>query len=359
LIVGLIMGLTYGYVYGARIGLTYGSSFGVIGWLLSIILEPIGPTQLSENTPSRNPPRHDATLSGYLRIALITGLHFGSGYVLSTELTHQLHISSPRSVLANVLFYVLAYGLIGVLISVLLKGRKNGIQPAEVIVWSWRSFCHNLLHVKHLKNSLLIGLLLWSVMSLSFGLQAKNALAGFLFGLNGALVFGVSYWLLLELFKALSSAMLDERQLLKPNQGIGDSAKNSMLIGLISGFVSWSVCILSYMFGYAFIDNGNGVVNIGQFIAISIGPCVGLCVGLLGGLLNGGLACLRHWTLRLLLWRAGSISWNYPHFLDYAAERVLLRKIGGGYIFIHRILLEHFASLSNTTLSSHEEETRL
>jgi hypothetical protein len=32
-------------------------------------------------------------------------------------------------------------------------------------------------------------------------------------------------------------------------------------------------------------------------------------------------------------------------FLDHAAERILLRKVGGGYIFVHRMLLEYFANL--------------
>jgi hypothetical protein len=31
-------------------------------------------------------------------------------------------------------------------------------------------------------------------------------------------------------------------------------------------------------------------------------------------------------------------------FLDYAAERIFLRKVGGGYIFIHRLLQEYFAA---------------
>jgi hypothetical protein len=30
---------------------------------------------------------------------------------------------------------------------------------------------------------------------------------------------------------------------------------------------------------------------------------------------------------------------------DIAAERIFLRKVGGGYIFIHCMLLEYFASL--------------
>ncbi len=50
--------------------------------------------------------------------------------------------------------------------------------------------------------------------------------------------------------------------------------------------------------------------------------------------------------LRWYLWHAGYISWNYAGFLDYAAERILLRKVGGGYMFAHRLLLDYFSSLN-------------
>ncbi len=33
----------------------------------------------------------------------------------------------------------------------------------------------------------------------------------------------------------------------------------------------------------------------------------------------------------------------YARFLDYCHERILLRKVGGGYIFVHRLLQEYFA----------------
>ncbi len=39
------------------------------------------------------------------------------------------------------------------------------------------------------------------------------------------------------------------------------------------------------------------------------------------------------------------MPWHYSQFLDYAAERLFLRKVGGGYIFMHRMLLEHFAQM--------------
>jgi hypothetical protein len=31
--------------------------------------------------------------------------------------------------------------------------------------------------------------------------------------------------------------------------------------------------------------------------------------------------------------------------LTYCVERIFLRKVGGSYIFIHQLLMEHFASL--------------
>src|SRR5436309_12964174 len=81
---------------------------------------------------------------------------------------------------------------------------------------------------------------------------------------------------------------------------------------------------------------------------LRLGLIYGLSAGLLFGLLMGGWACLRHYVLRLLLWRSGAMPWNYPRFLDSAAEQILLRKVGGGYIFVHRLLLEYFASLDTT-----------
>ncbi|GJM41889.1 MAG: hypothetical protein DHS20C20_21710 [Ardenticatenaceae bacterium] len=33
---------------------------------------------------------------------------------------------------------------------------------------------------------------------------------------------------------------------------------------------------------------------------------------------------------------------DFLAFLDYAAERNLLRKVGGGYMFVHLLLLDYF-----------------
>ncbi|NER99756.1 MAG: hypothetical protein F6J86_39110, partial [Symploca sp. SIO1B1] len=57
-----------------------------------------------------------------------------------------------------------------------------------------------------------------------------------------------------------------------------------------------------------------------------------------------GIACMQHLSLRLVLYCNGYIPWNYARFLDYTTRLIFLQKVGGGYIFIHRLLLEHFAA---------------
>lgn len=82
-------------------------------------------------------------------------------------------------------------------------------------------------------------------------------------------------------------------------------------------------------------------------IGLSDGLSMGVLLGVICGLAYGGWACLQHFTLRLILHRQNSIPWNYADFLDYAADRLFMQKVGGGYIFVHRMLLEHFAQMKS------------
>ncbi|MDY6786323.1 MAG: NACHT domain-containing protein [Cyanobacteriota bacterium] len=73
-------------------------------------------------------------------------------------------------------------------------------------------------------------------------------------------------------------------------------------------------------------------------------------------ILGGGKISIQHFALRLILYGNGDVPWNYAHFLDYAAERIFLQKVGSGYIFIHRLLLEYFAQLSRARAASFERK---
>lgn len=116
----------------------------------------------------------------------------------------------------------------------------------------------------------------------------------------------------------------------KPNQGIVRSAKYSVRFFLI--FIP-----IGMILGIPY--SGNNIHEV-----ISLGLAVGLLAGLAGGQFSG-LVVIKHLMLRFILWVNGYIPFKFAHFLDYAAERILLQKSGGGYIFYHRSLLEYFASL--------------
>jgi len=80
-------------------------------------------------------------------------------------------------------------------------------------------------------------------------------------------------------------------------------------------------------------------------LGLAEGALFGLFIGLSVGLKVGGLSCCRHLLLRLLLISNGSIPRKYPAFLKEAARHVFLRRVGGGYVFIHRMLMDYFAEL--------------
>ncbi len=61
--------------------------------------------------------------------------------------------------------------------------------------------------------------------------------------------------------------------------------------------------------------------------------------------MRGFQAYAQHRVLLWLLQRSGTLPPRYERFLDFAADHVLLQRVGGGYRFIHALLLDYFASL--------------
>jgi hypothetical protein len=74
---------------------------------------------------------------------------------------------------------------------------------------------------------------------------------------------------------------------------------------------------------------------------------------------NGGDAFLLHYFLRVFLWSAGLLPLRLVAFLDEMADRLLLRRVGGSYVFTHRLLLEHFARDHAGHLESHNAREKI
>ncbi len=215
---------------------------------------------------------------------------------------------------------------LGLLICGILFGRMFGtyrIVPAETLKWSWQKA----------SRALLIGLTVGPLVgwALKVGFVAifgdRSCLLQYacfqqtsVLGLAFGTVLGVTYGVI----RGLSGERI--ATITKPNQGIRQSAKNAILFAVVA---SITPLLTARILG-------------------NTSPAFWTAAGLSFGLaLGGGEACVKHGILRLILFCQGHIPWNYVRFLDYAGDRIFLQKVGGGYIFIHRLLLEHFATSQN------------
>ncbi len=75
--------------------------------------------------------------------------------------------------------------------------------------------------------------------------------------------------------------------------------------------------------------------------------------------LRAGLSdYLRHRTVLRLLARHDCTPANLLRYLDYADSHILLRRTGGGYAFVHRLFLDHFAQAPPATDVVRTDDTR-
>jgi hypothetical protein len=213
----------------------------------------------------------------------------------------------------------------------LVVGLIIGLGGAEIKSiqswkWSWREAKISL--TKGIVFGLILGLFVGSINLLQLHHLNMGLMTALMTGLMGGLIYCIT--------QGLKGSKVETTFF--PNQGIWQSAKTAVFLGLIGGLIGGliaSYCILfSNIVGFE--------MPISQLKIISFY----LVNGILLGVIFGGIGtCVKHFTLRLILHRNNYIPWNYARFLDYASDRIFLQKVGGGYLFIHRMLLEYFALL--------------
>jgi serine/threonine protein kinase/DNA polymerase III delta prime subunit len=139
--------------------------------------------------------------------------------------------------------------------------------------------------------------------------------------------------------RALATGEVSSRML--PGEGIRRSARNALLALLLSAITITPFLLLAFALFFAFLKRKGGSVFVLMLAAVYGVRLSRIPVQL--ALNKGGIFCIQHYLTRSLLWLNGIAPLKYTRFLDYATDCVFLRKVGGGYIFIHRLLMEHFA----------------
>ena len=299
LIYGLINGLTYGLIYGIIYQLIYGLTYeqnGLFGLFVSVLL------------------------------AMIAGLTQWE-IKLKDKITFKKTIK--KKIFDN-LINGLKLGLYLVILLVLVV----------IIVNYYTRFSEFQSSIEGLQ-----------ITQMYFLLVLSGLILGLLFGLLG-LSFG--------LIRVETDIDLETKK--TPNQGIYKSAINGLIYVLITGLMTWLTIQVIYWLALGLywlitaldndpktaLDTRPFFINevIGVVVAGAIfGAIFAVTIGLILGLFSGGMTCIQHFSLRLILYQNGYIPWNYARFLNYCTERLFLQRVGGRYRFIHKMVQEHFADM--------------
>ena len=174
---------------------------------------------------------------------------------------------------------------------------------------------------------------MWGVLS---GWLVAGLSGSLIDGLSGGFIYTLLIWSSEGLMWGLTHSVKEGKAY--PNQGIGMSLKNALIVSLITS------------------------LSFGLSCGLISGPRFGLTIGLLIGMpsaIVGGDS--RDKTLLLTpdsLAERTYTPLNFIKFLDHCAKLIFLKKVGGGYIFIHRMLLEYFADLPPPSQKAEDGKTK-
>lgn len=244
------------------------------------------------------------------------------------------------------------------------KRQEEGIQTVDLLEWSWSALGQRLPIAFGIGT---IFAFVFAFMNVAFGAAFPASL------LNGAILFGIPFFSLDLLQHSMRVADIPETS--RPNEGIYRSFRNwgqfALTVALGSGIpmgLAFALFMLISNIGSLSVIMQESLIMsmIGLFLttslsyALAAATLIGLPFGILFGMLyRGGSTVIEHVVLRRILQQSGDIPQNYADFLDYASEHILLRKVGGSYIFMHRMLLEHFAQREKSKRKHDDSAERL
>ncbi|MCU0658734.1 MAG: protein kinase [Polyangiaceae bacterium] len=179
-----------------------------------------------------------------------------------------------------------------------------------------------------------------------FILTACSTLAGALFGLK----FRVGPSLIMGLVGGVVSSVMtgfvpgDADAATRPGEGLRQSARNAVRLAVPAGtFVGAFMGLVVVPLLKAHPELGmllRTLPDIERNLTVQIGT-TSILTGLL---IYGGAAVLLHAALRVVLAACTPLPLRLVPLLDAAADRGLLRRVGGGWMFQHKLLLDHLAS---------------
>jgi len=222
---------------------------------------------------------------------------------------------------------------------------QSDIHAVETLTWSWANA------FKGAALGFAFGpaiTLIWAVVRWF----EKNPFNHFEY-LSGGLILGILAAPLVGAWAGLRQGIREVKT--RPNQGIALTIRSTcygaLVIALIGSVlaVGGRLSVQFKMLGEGFLPDLAEAIRQKTILTEVINV---LCVTLFFMPFFGAFDVMNHYLLRFMLFILGRAPFNYARFLDHAANDLnFLQRVGGGYIFIHRILLEHFAAMEHEVKS--------
>ncbi|MEO1763312.1 MAG: hypothetical protein AAFR83_15330 [Cyanobacteria bacterium J06629_18] len=258
-----------------------------------------------------------------LIFGLTSGLIYGLIYGLACVLFLSLFFSIDSFFIGGLFFGLFPGLIVTLLVGLFELIQHRRIQPMENIKVSFKSSFFIFYGIfiglstglyTSVRNDIII-------QAITNGSIVYPLIAGLTNGLIGGLI--------IALLSGINETELPNKQY--ANQAIKKSAKNILSIS----FIGSPILILFI----SIIRPITLTINTFSLILCGLGLTTLLSIGF------AGIPVIQHFLLRLILWKNGSIPWNYARFLKYADERKLINQVGGRFTFIHDKLQEHFADI--------------
>ncbi|MBO0796111.1 MAG: hypothetical protein J2P36_34910, partial [Ktedonobacteraceae bacterium] len=332
----LLGGIQHGLTYGLGIGFFLAMPMGLLRGMVEGL-------RYEHHLSAEKEIFSDQLMDG-----LVLGVGGGLGFLI-VELLLRVNYQSTLiySAIAT-LFFSLAYGFGGG--TSLFPSLGQTIKPAEIVTWSWKQIAQDM--GSNASKSIVVALTTLLCVSIAIGGMSSIFFLDIGYGLHYGLVFGTISGLIVGIAGILTSTLksgwssetLPEDQHTVPNEGISRSGRNALLGACVFAPVGGIASGLACGIGFGLV----GELSTWPVMAMAFALMLAMVFFLAFAIAHGGIAWLEHYTLRWYLWRAGHIPKNYVRFLNTASEYALLRKVGGGYMFTHRLVLEYFAHLSQS-----------
>jgi signal peptidase I len=197
--------------------------------------------------------------------------------------------------------------------------------------WSWSFEKAWKAALPNLLSGPLIGALIWFLQKIS-----RIATSSFLLYLIWGSITGLVIAIISVVFAGLVPSKLDNlsdvsnNSFATTNQGVWQSADRALLTTLVT--------LVTFILPLSLLSE----VPIPLSVILA-------CISLYAG----GLACIQHLTIRIVLWQVGSVPWNYTNFLNDSTNRLLFNKSGGGYQFVHGLLRKEITTRYNPKKHKH------